>query len=105
MAEKKFTISILGESREIRGPLGSKEELRELERYLEKTLLKLFDKKPAELVASSILNDRGLVKLVLQIAWDYLTLKREMERVKAELSDRLERALELARFVRERGGS
>ncbi len=104
MAEE-YVISIFGERRRVKGPDMTEEERKELERYLEDVFVDTCGPGPAKVVASTVLEDRHLFSLILKIAWEYFKLKKRLIEIEAELNAKLEEALRLAEFIRERGGS
>ncbi len=96
---------IFGKSVRVRGPFRKQEEVEVLSRYLEKVFTQVFDEGSAKYIAYKLLEDKEVLPLLLKISWDYLKLSNKYNRYRAELSQKLDEALQIANFVKARGGT
>ncbi len=99
MAGREFVFELFGIRKKVRGPLLGDEDAKEISSYLERVLVEIFGRSAARSFAYNMMKDKALLSLVLKISWDYIKLKRQVEGLERELSERMDEALRLADYI------
>jgi len=102
LSRREITINILGQKKRIKAPPIEDEDVRAIENYITENITKLF-KGSEKAIASTIVNNKAILALILNICWDYIKLKKQVEENERELGQRLDEALRLAEFIEKRG--